>query len=198
MRVLLFRHGAVQYRDGKLFLGRTDLPLSVEGRRQAKAWRNRVGELPPGRIIASPLKRAVEFARILAGRRESEITVCPEFAEIDLGDWDGRPMSEIQTADPDSWQARGEDIAHFRPPYGESFEDVHKRAVPVFNKLINHSDPELIVVAHAGVNRVILCHLLGMPLEFLFRIGQDYACLNVLETSPNRLRARSINVPCPV
>jgi alpha-ribazole phosphatase len=197
MRVLVFRHGTVQHTGGKMFLGRTDIPLSAEGRRQAEAWRNGFKERTPKSIIASPLKRSYEFARILAGHRESDLTVCPEFAEIDLGDWDGRPMSEIQKTDPATWQARGEDLARFRPPHGESFEDLQNRAVPVFNKLINYSDSELIVVAHAGVNRVILCHLLGIPLAHLFRIGQDYACLNVLESSPYQISVSSINIPCP-
>jgi len=198
MRVLLFRHGAAGDKGERLFLGRTDLPLSDEGRRQAEAWRERFKGRLPGRIITSPLKRAFEFARIMAGDRESEITLCPEFAEIDLGEWDGRPMSDIQKTDPAAWQARGENFARFRPPNGESFEDVQKRAVPAFEKLTSHGDPEPIIVAHAGVNRVILCHLLGMPVAHLFRIGQDHACLNVLETSSYLLRASSINVPCPV
>lgn len=197
MRVLLFRHGAAGRKGDRLFLGRTDLPLSAEGRRQAEAWRDRFKGRPPGRIITSPLKRAFEFAKIVAGDRESEITLCPELAEIDLGDWDGRPMSDIQKTDPASWQARGKNFARFRPPNGESFEDVQKRAVPAFEKLIRHGNSESVVIAHAGVNRVILCHLLGMPLAHLFRIGQDYACLNVIEVSPYQLRADSINVPCP-
>lgn len=197
MKVLLFRHGDIRHKGEKLFLGKTDLPLNTEGHRQAEAWRHRFRARPPCRIVSSPLMRALEFARILAGDREADITVCPELAEIDLGDWDGRPMRAIQQTDPDSWQARGDNLARFRPPNGESFEDVQKRTLPAFQKLIDHSDPELIVVAHAGVNRGLLCHLLGMPLEHLFRIGQDFACLNVLETSPFQTRLCRLNVPCP-
>lgn len=197
MKVLLFRHGHVGHKREKLFLGKTDLPLSAEGRRQAEAWRHPFQARPPCRMVSSPLRRALEFARILAGDRENNITVCPELAEIDLGDWDGRPMHDIRQTDPAAWQARGDNLARFRPPNGESFEDVQKRTVPAFQKLIDHSDPELIVVAHAGVNRVILSHLCGMPLEHLFRIGQDYACLNVLETGPLQTRLSRLNLPCP-
>ncbi|MEE4112594.1 MAG: histidine phosphatase family protein [Desulfobacteraceae bacterium] len=197
MKVFLFRHWAVRHKGEKLFLGRTDLPLSAEGRRQAEAWRHPFQTRAPGRIVASPLIRALEFAKILAGDRQADVSVCPELAEIDLGDWDGRPMRDIRQRDPASWQARGENLAQFRPPNGESFEDVQQRTLPAFQKLIGHDDPELIVVSHAGVNRAILCHLLGIPLANLFRIGQDYACLNVLETGPLQTRLSRLNVPCP-
>lgn len=197
MKVLLFRHGAVRHSGEKVFIGRTDLPLSAEGRRQAEAWRHCFQERPPGRVVSSPLSRALEFARIMAGDRAIDVEVCLELSEIDLGNWDGRSMSEIRQTDPTSWQERGRNLAQFRPPNGESFEDVQKRAVPAFEELVALSDPELIVVSHAGVNRVLLCYLLGMPLEHLFRIGQDYACLNVLESGPCRRRINSINVPCP-
>jgi len=197
MKVLLFRHGAVLHGDARLFLGRTDLPLSPEGRCQAEAWRNRLQGRLPGSIVSSPLRRALEFARILSGDAAADIAVCPELAEIDLGAWDGRPMHDIRRTAPEAWQARGEDLAHFRPPGGESFADLQNRVLPVFQRLIERCDSELIVVAHAGVNRVILCHLLGMPLAHLFRIDQDYACLNVLETSRPGIRVRRVNAPCP-
>jgi probable phosphoglycerate mutase len=197
MRVLLFRHGAVRHDGEKLFLGRTDLRLSAEGRRQAAAWKSCFQEKPPDRIISSPLLRALEFARIMAGDRKADVAVCDALSEIDLGDWDGRPMRHIQLTEPASWQARGDNLARFRPPNGESFEDVQNRAVSAFKKLISQDASELMVVSHAGVNRTILCYLLDMPLAHLFRIGQDYASLSVIETGPGRIRARSINIPCP-
>ena len=197
MKVLLFRHGAVRHNGEKMFIGRTDLPLSAEGRRQAEAWKRFLEERPPGSIVSSPLSRALEFARIMAGDRAMDVSVCRELSEIDLGNWDGRSMRCIQQTDPILWQERGKNLARFKTPGGESFEDVRQRAVPAFEKLITPNVPELIVVSHAGVNRVILCHLLGMPLARLFRIGQDYGCLNILESGPDRMRISRINVPCP-
>ena len=197
MKVLLFRHGEVRYNGEKVFIGRTDLPLSAEGRHQAEAWKHCLQKRPPGSIVSSPLSRALEFARIVAGDRAVDVAVCRELSEIDLGDWDGRLMSSIQQRDPTSWQERGKNLARFQPLGGESFEDVQKRAVPAFEKLVNHNVPELIIVSHAGVNRVLLCYLLGMPLEHMFSIDQDYACLNVLESGICSMRISSINVPCP-
>jgi broad specificity phosphatase PhoE len=56
-----------------------------------------------------------------------------------------------------------------------------------------HPGRPIAVVAHGGVNRIILCALLRIPLEHLFTIEQDYAALNVLEFSAGIPRVRSIN-----
>ena len=197
MKVLLFRHGTVQHKKEKIYLGRTDLPLNNEGRRQGEAWKRYFHWRLPDRILSSPLSRALEFARILAGDRAEEVAVCSELAEIDLGDWDGRPMDEVRRKNPAAWVQRGKNLETFRPPGGENFEDVEKRVVPTLKEVMTQNDRELAIVAHAGVNRVILCHLLGIPLAHLFRLGQNYGCLNIIEIKADQTRISCINMPCP-
>lgn len=198
MRVYLFRHGAVQQAGERRFIGRTDLPLSDEGRRQAEAWRRWFGGRMPPRIVSSPLSRATAFAGILADGAMGRVEICADLAEIDLGRWDGRAMKTIRRDDPDAWRARGDDFAGFRPPGGESFEDVQRRVLPVFGQLTAPASPDLVMVAHAGVNRALVCHVLGMPLSRLFRVGQDYGCLNRLHLEDGQWRVDRINMPCPL
>jgi probable phosphoglycerate mutase len=195
MNVYLFRHGAVQGTGEKVFLGRTDLPLSGDGRRQAEAWRAHFAGRVPGRIVSSPLRRALDFARIVAADRAEAVEVFSAFSEIDLGDWDGRPMAEIREHDPASWKARGDDFAGFRPPGGESFADLAARVVPAFHRLVSETETDLMVVCHAGVNRVILCCLLGMPLAHIFRLGQDPGRLNIIERRGEQFRVVAMNCP---
>ena len=194
MNVFLFRHGAVQAKQGKIFLGRTDLPLSAAGRDQAEGWKAYFAESLPGRIAASPLCRASEFARIIAADRAKEVMIYPALSEIDLGEWDGRPMAEVRANDPASWQARGADFAGFRPPGGESFTDLQQRVIPAFEALTAEDDTDLLLVAHAGVNRVILCHLLGIPLANLFRIVQHPGSLNRIEKKNDHWRIDAMNI----
>jgi len=196
MKIYLFRHGAVQGTGVKIFLGRTDLPLSEEGRLQAEAWRAHFAGRVPGRIVSSPLRRALDFARIVAADRAGGVKAFSAFSEIDLGDWDGRPMAEIREHDPASWTARGDDFAGFAPPGGESFADLANRVVPAFYLLAAETETDLMMVCHAGVNRVILCSLLGMPLAYIFRLGQDPGCLNVIERRGQQFRVAAMN--CPV
>jgi probable phosphoglycerate mutase len=197
VKVFLFRHGEVASGRRKLFLGRTDLALSRQGRRQAEKWKIHFAGGLPERIVSSPLSRARAFAEILAEGSAHPVEICPAFSEIDLGEWDGRPMAEIRRTDASGWRTRGEDMAGFRPPGGESFGDLQRRVVPAFEDLASDAGGDLLVVGHAGVNRVLLCHLLGASLENLFRIGQSFGCLNVIAGGPGRWRIAGMNIPCP-
>ena len=86
-------------------------------------------------------------------------------------------------------------IADFRPPGGESFLDLQQRVVPVFEKAVDNAGRNILIVAHAGVNRMILCHLLDIPPGNLFRLSQDWGAMNLIERqAPNGFRIQSINL----
>jgi probable phosphoglycerate mutase len=111
-----------------------------------------------------------------------------------MGSWEDLPMEEAKRLFPDEYTKRGEDPAEYRIPGGESFSDLRGRVVPLFEELIQRQDGPLLVVGHAGVNRVLLCHLLGMPLENLFRLGQDYGCCNLLRRGNGFCSVRAVNL----
>jgi probable phosphoglycerate mutase len=102
----------------------------------------------------------------------------PPLMEINLGGWDGLTVDEVRQRYPGSYEARGRDLARFCPQGGESFADLLHRSWPVFESIATGTAEHVAVVTHSGVNRVLLCRILGMPLENLFRFGQDYGCLN--------------------
>jgi alpha-ribazole phosphatase len=59
---------------------------------------------------------------------------------------------------------------------------VARRAEAALTAILDrHRGQNLALVAHGGINRVILCHLLGVPLANIFRIEQDLACFNIIE-----------------
>jgi len=60
---------------------------------------------------------------------------------------------------------RGREIAAYRPPKGEGFQDCQERVVTALEDVLASSKGNLIILGYAGVNRVLLCHILGMPLE---------------------------------
>ena len=92
------------------------------------------------------------------------------------------PRREVAERQPAEYEQRGRDIENFRPPGGESFGDLAARVLSFWESVIEGSGPGTIAIAaHAGVNRVILCHVLGMPLRNLFRLGQCPGCVDVIE-----------------
>ena len=92
--------------------------------------------------------------------------------------------------------ARGRDMDSYRPPGGESFADCLARAWPLWKSITNTDAEAIAIVAHAGVNRLLLCRLLGMPVQNMFRLGQDYGCVNVVEVERRNIRVRLINGRC--
>lgn len=183
LTLYLLRHGRTEGHEVRRYIGRTDVALDDIGRQQAVTWRERFGPGRFARVLCSDLSRSMETARIVtAGDPKPE--AMPALAEIDLGDWDGRAIADVRREFPDLFDARGRDMAGFRPPGGESFEDVRERVAPVIEALIRDSDDgqghDVLLAGHAGVNRVVLCHVLGLPLGRLFHLGQDHGCLNVI------------------
>ena len=193
-RIFLLRHGEIQGAGtGKRFIGHTDIPLSDVGCHQAQGWRHWFGDFPRLHIIASDLARCQETVRIIAADRSWSLETSGGFKEIYLGQWDGLSFRQVKERWPEAFQQRGEDLAGFRPPGGESFLDLQRRVIPVFEKAVKEVRSPLLIVAHAGVNRIILGHILGMPLGNLFRIPQDYGALNLIERHAGEYRLQLLN-----
>ncbi|MGE4298489.1 MAG: histidine phosphatase family protein [Desulfovibrionaceae bacterium] len=193
--VLLLRHGRIPQVSPRRFVGQTDPPLDNVGRAQAEAVRRRLEDTPLARVVSSDLRRALDTAAIVCRGREMRIEPEPALREICLGAWEGLTVDEVRARFPGAYEARGQDMAHARPEGGESFADLDARAWPVFARVARtaHAAGATLVVAHAGVNRVLLCHALGMPLAHLFRLGQDYCCLNVIQPAHHGFVLHGLN-----
>jgi alpha-ribazole phosphatase len=194
----LLRHGAIEAAKEKRFVGQIDPPLSSDGREQSEWQGRKLTNVPFSKVWCSDLKRAYETAAIVCRNRGLTIQPAPELREIDLGHWDGMAMSQIREEFPDLWQARGEDIGHFRPPGAESFADLRQRAVPFIRHIAAQSAGNTLIVTHAGVIRVLLCQVLEMPLSHLFRIHLDYGGITLIKDINGLSRVMAVNLlPCP-
>ena len=190
----LLRHGETAGDGQRRYLGQQDIPLSETGRRQAQWWRQELAAIPFSGVYCSDLQRCRETARIIAGHRPVTLNVVTQLRELHLGQWEGLPMSEVKERMPDLWHERGRNLDSFRPPAGESFSDLKNRVIPVLDAIIKNREDNTLIVAHAGVNRVILCHTLGLPLRHLFRLGQDHSAMNIIDLSKEQPRVLTMNI----
>lgn len=191
--LFLMRHGAIVQRHPRRFIGQTDHPLTDEGRAQAALWREALADVPFAAAVSSDLSRCRETAAIVLGGRDITVRPEPRLREIALGAFEGLTVDEVRERFPGAYERRGCDIAGFTPQGGESFADVQKRAVAALAELAPLCG-NVLVVAHGGVNRTILCHALGLDLSRLFRLGQDYCRLNLLDLSPDCWRVDAVNL----
>jgi alpha-ribazole phosphatase len=177
----LIRHADCRQDDVKRYIGQVDLPLNDRGRKQALSLSAALKNIPFRQIYCSNLNRSYETACIISQNRHEPIQQLSGIREINLGQWDGLSFAEIAEKFPEAYQHRGSDLVNFRPPEGESFHDLAMRVLPWFIKIMTADCGEpVLIVGHAGVNRVILCHILGMPLYNLFRFEQDYGAMNII------------------
>lgn len=85
---------------------------------------------------------------------------------------------------------------NYRLSCGESFADVHLRVIPVFEQIVQANyEGNALIVGHAGINRVILCHILSIPLSHLFRLGQNYGSLSIIAYEKGQMRLIAMNIP---
>ena len=182
--VWLMRHGALPPNPERRFVGQRDLALAERGRRQALSWQQRLLDIPFAAIVSSDLGRCVETAQLVNGQRELPLIREPAFREIALGAWEGLTPEEVEQRFPGAYAERGRDMARFRPAGGESFMDLAERVLPAFDERTRHyAGRPLLIVAHAGVNRVILARRMALPLHKALDIPQPYACCTALTGS---------------
>jgi len=195
--LFLLRHGAIIQQNPRRFIGQTDHPLTEEGVKQAELWRDVLADVPFTAAVTSDLCRCRETAAIVLAGRDIPIRPEPRLREIALGEFEGLTVEEVRCRYPGAYERRGCDIAGFCAKGGESFADVQQRAVAAVAELALLPG-NVLAVAHGGVNRTILCHALGIDLSRLFRLGQDYCRLNLLDLGPDCWRVDGINLaPVP-
>jgi alpha-ribazole phosphatase len=179
MRLLLARHGETEYNRQWRYQGRTDLGLNRAGQRQAERLRQRLSQEPIDVIYASNLKRAAETAEIIARGRNFRVEFREELAELDFGRFEGMTYAEIVERYPD-WQPSDYNFAAYG---GESLEQLSQRLGAFEKELRSHNptDDNILIIAHAGSLRVLLCQLLGIDIKNWRRFRLVPASLTVVE-----------------
>jgi broad specificity phosphatase PhoE len=193
-RIYLVRHGDVSYFDpsGKPFRPDT-VPLNDEGRRQAQILAKELAPLPIDRVVASDLARCVETATILCSARGLPVTTHSELREIQPGRLADVP---VEIAEKAFLHAFGVEIGpESQFLGGETFASLLERVERCFATILaDTSWRQLLLVAHGGVNRVILTRALGSGLRGFASLEQDPACLNIVDVdSAGRAIVRLIN-----
>jgi alpha-ribazole phosphatase/probable phosphoglycerate mutase len=184
----LIRHGQTEGSEVKKYKGSIDVPLSENGIKQMKQVSQHIFNNPLNsfnRLIAvysSPLNRALKSAEIIAEPHGLRPVVMNDLRERSFGIWEGMSFDEIRERYPEEFKAWACNPLKYNPIGGESTIEVRDRVISALNDVLsNHGNEQIAIVAHGGVNRIILCHIMGIPLENIFRIEQDFAAVNIIE-----------------
>jgi alpha-ribazole phosphatase/probable phosphoglycerate mutase len=174
--------------------GSLDVTLSSVGIEQAHAVAKALSAQPLAAIYTSPRRRCAQAAAILARDRTCPVEIVEDLRELDFGEFEGRTYDEIAAQYPDLYRQWMERPTGTRFPGGECFGDMCVRVLESTSRLrTRHEGESIAIVAHGGVNRIVLADTLGMDMAHIFRIGQRYGALNLIQYFGNDPVVEMIN-----
>jgi alpha-ribazole phosphatase len=181
-RVYLIRHGEVVHSEPKRYNGHRDVDLSTAGLSQIEQMAVRLSLYPITAIYCSDLVRAYKGAQLLSRGGTIPVHPKPALREKSFGEWEGLTYDEVASRYPMEWEQWLADPVSSRPPGGETFREVRERVLQeLFFILKESKGQEIVIMAHGGANRVVLCHALQLDLKHVFRIEQKFAALNIID-----------------
>ncbi|MBN2558037.1 MAG: histidine phosphatase family protein [Clostridia bacterium] len=173
MDIYLVRHAESEGNISGRFNGITDLPLSEKGRRQAWLLGSFFNDIELDKIYTSTLKRTNETASYALPGKAGTFIKMAALNEIDGGDWEGVAWEEIIERWPEANRLWREGPALARLPNGESVDELAKRSIDALMEIVSESKgcDSIAVFSHGTVIKVMVAHVLGLPLDALRHIA---------------------------
>ena len=161
MKIYSTRHGQTDFNRNDIILGTTDVPLNETGLAQAKELAEQVSALGDvDIIIASPMKRALTTASIVADRCGLEIVTDERLREWDYGEYEGQPRYA------EGFAENKLDFGVRMGKTGESLLELTHRVYSALDDITaRYSNKNVLIVSHGGVCRVIDTYFRDMTAE---------------------------------
>jgi broad specificity phosphatase PhoE len=156
VEIVLARHGETEWSRDRRHTGRTDIPLTDNGRRQAGVLGDALASRSFARVLSSPLSRALDTSREAGLGDRAELT--GDLCEWDYGEYEGITTAEIRTRRP------GWNLWRDGCPGGETAADVGRRVDQVLDTLAE-LEGDAALFAHGHVLRVLTARWLGLGPE---------------------------------
>ncbi|ABS64202.1 Phosphoglycerate mutase [Parvibaculum lavamentivorans DS-1] len=180
-RIYLFRHGDVSYVDdkGNRVADASAVPLTDWGREQATLTGKALQKIPFDRAVTSSFPRSVETAQLILEGRGLEIEPLEHFVEFQSN---SSFRDQIKDLNDIAYSFRDAHLPGARYNGGDSFEEVNTRVVSALEEVIAEPEWEtLALVAHGGINRLVIGWALGSGLSTFAAIDQNTCCVNVID-----------------
>jgi phosphoglycerate mutase family protein len=180
-KIYLVRHGLTEWNIGGRFQGHSDVALAQAGVKQAECLAKHFPAEKIDVVYSSDLQRAAATAGFIAERFDCELKETERLREMNFGEWEGLTFDQISA----KWPEAGKQIFlapdELKPPGGETFEDVGRRASKELERITSAHEGECVVlVAHGAFLRTILAYALHIPLRYVWRIKQGNTAVSLL------------------
>lgn len=192
--VLLLRHGATASNTEGRYMGRSQEPISAEGRYQARLLSRRLEAVGLTAVYCSPLPRTLQTADIVASLQGLEPRPLDALMELGLERWAGMMPAEIAESEPEAWEVWCTDPARLRLDGIEPFAEAADRVGEGLDEIRRrHPGETVAAVTHDGIVRIAVIVALGLPLAVYRSMGVDNASISVLRLRQDRDLLHSLN-----
>ena len=160
-KIFLVRHGEATHNRNGIFGGaKVDTDLTDAGIETAASIGNKINQFSINKIYSSPLKRSYDTADIISGLAGGvEVVVDKNLREVDIGGFESLTTQQARDKFPIEMKLfESPDLSQWSFPSGEGFDDIEARASKIEN-LMRSSQDNIVICAHAMLNRVILYKL---------------------------------------
>ncbi|MCA1829065.1 MAG: histidine phosphatase family protein [Myxococcales bacterium] len=179
MLLYLCRHAQTASSAVDSFNGQRELPLTDDGRDQARKLGERLASIRWAAVYRSPLGRTRQTAQLVAPGCDQ--IVLPGLIEIDYGSWEGLSPDQARAKDPARYDAWVADPTTTAPPGGETAAQVSERALKALQQIAAGPGPAL-AVSHKATIRILGAAVTGAPVAaYRTRWSQDECALNLIE-----------------
>jgi broad specificity phosphatase PhoE len=190
--VFLLRHGQTAWNKQGRVMGRTQVPLDTDGIQQIQKIAPLIAMLELDGIYTSPLRRAVQTAKVVAHGTNLPIRKSEGLNEITFGDWAGRHFDDL--IDDELYRRFIKSPAKTVLPGGETISDVQRRGLSVINEAAQKvPGGRFLLVSHGDVIRAILSHYMKLPLNEYRRLRIDNGSLSALQTDRRWAEIKYVN-----
>jgi len=179
----LMRHGETEYHAEKRLLGRIDAGLNRRGREQARLAAEYFRDIDLAAVYSSPLSRCRETAQPVADMKGLAVQTVEGLMEVDMGEWDGRPLKELFEQDGERVGKWMRSPSTYPIPGGEDFNTVRERVIGAAAEITSRhgGDDRILLVSHGGPIRGIISEALRLDLDNMFRIQIDLASISAIK-----------------
>lgn len=194
--VFLLRHGeTVNTLDGPLrYNGHFDVDITTKALAQMAQRGLELSNFNVNTVYASDLSRCRLGGEIIAEKIGCPLVLKENLREMKMGDWEGLTLAEVEERFPEQVKNKFADFLNYRIPGSETVKEVEARIYPEFDDIIlKHRQETIVIVAHGGVNLLLLTRALGLPSQNIFTLSQDFGCINKILIGDNFSKVVMIN-----
>ena len=188
MRLYIIRHTPVAVPSGTCY-GSSDVALTPDWPEHLDKIRDKLPlqKMTENNLYSSPLTRCATLANRLGPAPSFD----DRLKEMDYGDWEGKPWTDIDSGQRDAWVA---DFEGYRTPNGESLGDVYARATQCVSEIAGRDHETAFVVTHGALIRCLIAFGMGLTLNNAGRMQIDYGGVSRLLIEGERRQVESMNV----